>query len=662
MGIIEVLYRKDLIVCLVLLISFTYQEAVVGQDSSVEIVPAKSLLLPDLALDRLQAGHSDREPILISQDELDQLILPDGGGACPIAAGLIAAQGLRSMVGLPLDLQPHRTALHLFQAKPELKEGRIRNQRFVELLAFLCKGLDETPVAITTVSSPTSDYENPGPSWSLSDGPDLSVTAGQIKILAYTVTSANGTVLGRHFVLLQKSDGQQISFVNPSKPMKDYTFIIEYRGEATAPKHQVFFHSPAGFDKTNQTYELNTIFTIRLIVEQPNVTDRGNKSVSQIKEKIDQLASVLQGKDDFTNPIAWRKQGAEFGLPALDLPVEVGGSGWSTVDMLEVFRHAGRLNLNLRDVVGAAHGRPLAKSDSAYAKRVLNDIVSGKAYVAVAITEPEAGSDMRAMQSRATKVGDGFVLNGQKIWNARLRQATHVVLYTLAANGKAGSRTAFLLPIDHPGLQIADEYAHGLTGNSFGGLIFNDMSVGCEYVLGEDGDGGQIFGEHFMYWRLMQSAAAIGCGEAALEQMAKRIQERHAYGGPIGRFTHLQQPLGEYTTKLQMAMALACEAAVLIDQGNFEAASPLVNGIKAEGVEIALAAADAAMRAHGALGYSRQVDLGDRVRDLMGLRIADGTTDVMRMEVVRAVYGPNLWKMAVRSYQAEEKLPSEEKD
>ncbi len=159
----------------------------------------------------------------------------------------------------------------------------------------------------------------------------------------------------------------------------------------------------------------------------------------------------------------------------------------------------------------------------------------------------------------------------------------------------------------------------------------------------------------------MQSASAIGCGEAALQQMADRIKVRQAYGGPIGRFTHLQQPLGENTTKLQMAMALARKAAELIDQGNYDAASPLVNGIKAEGVEIALAASDAAMRAHGALGYSRRFDLRDRVRDLMGLRIADGTTDVMRMEVVRSAYGSEFWTMAIRSYRAEEQMPTEEK-
>lgn len=637
---------KALGICLIVILVF--QRPSIGQVKASEDSPNLPARLPHLALDHLQVEHSYERPLLVLQEELDQLIHQDGGGSCPIAAGLIAGQALRFMTGFPLDLHPHRTALRLFQEKPELKQGRISNQRFVDLLAFLCRGLGDNPVAVSTVSAPTSDYETSGARWSPTHGPDLSVTAGQLKVLAYTVTIASGTVLGRHFVLLQSRDANQISFVNPSKPTKDYTFIVEYRGDSSGPKRQVFFHSPAGFDRTNQTYELNTIFTISFINGKPENSQADDISIRAINKKIDQLAMFLGQQGDLTNPTAWRRHGAAFGLPGLDLPTEAGGSGWSTVDMLEVFRHAGKHNLNLRDVIGAAHGRPLAKSNSAYAKRVLDEIIAGKAYVAVAITEPDAGSDMRAMESRATKVAGGYSLTGQKLWNARLRQATHVVLYTLASNGQSGARSAFLLPIDHPGLEIVDEHAHGLTGNSFGGLRFNDMSVGQEYLLGKDGDGGEIFNEHFLYWRLMQSAAAIGCGEAALQQMIDRIKVRQAYGGPIGRFTHLQQPIGEYTIKLKMAMALAREAAELIDQGNYDAASPLVNGIKAEGVEISLAASDAAMRAHGALGYSHQVDLGDRVRDLMGLRIADGTTDVMRMQVVRELFGEEYWDMAIR--------------
>ena len=146
----------------------------------------------------------------------------------------------------------------------------------------------------------------------------------------------------------------------------------------------------------------------------------------------------------------------------------------------------------------------------------------------------------------------------------------------------------------------------------------------------------------------MQTAAAIGTGQNALNQMAERIKTREAFGGPIGRFTHLQQPLGQHTTELQMAYSLAKEAAALIDQGEYSKARGTICGLKAEGIEASIDAVDAAMRAFGGEGYSTLVDLGDRLRDLHGLRIADGTTDVMRMEVVRHSFGAEFWEMAIK--------------
>ena len=605
------------------------------------------------AISRVQQQHSEASPTIVAQGELDKLIDPAGGGACPISAALIAAQAIRVMAYQRLDPHPHRSALRLFEFKPELNEGSISNERFVDVLAFTCSDPDLKPVEISTVSAPNSPHLAFGKAWSATDGPDLSTTNGEIKILAYTVTQENGTVRGRHFVLLKKTSDGSFSFLSPSSPLGKRTFTIEYRGDADTPKDQVFFHSPVGVDRTNQTYELNTIFTIRLSSDEKYNQSESGVSIESTIDQMDQLAERLRATSEFSSPTAWRREGAAIGLPGLDLPKKIGGGGWSAVNMLEIFRHAGKLNLNLRDVVGGAHGRPLTKSDSSISRQVLKGIIAGNAYVAVAITEPDAGTDMKQMQSTAVRDGEGFKLTGSKLWNARLREATHVVLYTLASEGAAGSRSAFLIPIDHPGLKVIDRYAHGLTGNSFGGLEFDDMFVSDEHLLGEDGDGGKIFFEHFQYWRLMQAAAAIGCGEAALDQMASRIASRDAFGGPIGRFTHLQQPIGEYLTKLKMAIALAREAAALIDQGDYKAATPLVNGLKAEAVEIALAASDASMRAHGAMGYSREVDIGDRVRDLMGLRIADGTTDVMRMTVVRERYGYEFWQMSVRSYSGE---------
>lgn len=595
------------------------------------------------AIDAVRAAHSDACPTIVVQKELDRLVDKDGGGACPLSAGLIADQVIRAMAGIPLDPQPHRSALRIFQQRPELKEGRISNDRFERLLQDLAVEISGVNLEVEVVSAPNSKHagNDDAQFWS-SDGPDLDLQAGALKVLAYTVTTADGVELGRHFVLLRDSFGDQIRVLNPNKPLKDYSFTVETQFTDDASP-RVFF-AASGFTSTQ---ELNTIFLINVNPDDKTVCTDSSPTIVQIQTEIDALAKQLSEEGKLTDPREWRKRGADFGLPGLDLPIAAGGGGFSVEQMVEVFRHAGRHNLNLRDVVGGAHGRPAVKMNSIVAQDAVRSLVTGDAYFAVAITEEDAGTHTKNMQSRAESDGDGFRLTGSKLWNARLQQATHVVLYTRAASGEGDKQSAFLLPIDHPGLEIINRYAHGLTGNSFGGLNFENMYVGAEHLIGRDGDGGELFEEHFQYWRLMQAAAAIGCGERALEIMAARIRDRQVFGGPIARFTHLQQPLGEQFTKLQMSLALAREAARHIDHGNHDVAKPLINGLKAEGVEIALDACDASMRAHGALGYSRDVDLGDRVRDLMGLRIADGTTDVMRMTVVRDVYGYDLWNTAV---------------
>ncbi len=604
---------------------------------------------PQYAIESIRKDHSEAKPVIVVQDELDGLINADGGGACPISAALIAMQVLRSMAGEPLEHRPHRYSLQLFAEQPKLKEGRIENERFVNLLEKVVAKDHVHSASVATVSATNSRHADDGPYWSPSEGPDIASKAGELKILSYTFTTADGKWLGRHFVLLKSVEGGQLRVLDPTRPLKDYQYVLDYQGSESAPKSRVFLRNPTRDDANAPTFELNTVFTITLQGRESRPDRVPSATLDKIKTEIDRLANELTSEDKLTSPTEWRQRGSRFGLPGLDLPISAGGSGWTTAQMLEVFRHAGRYNLNLRDVVGGAHGRPALKMESEFAESVVRDLIAGKAYVAVAITEEEAGTNTKNIRSQAVRDGDGFRLTGSKLWNARLRQATHVVLYVRAASGAPYAQSAFLLPINHPGLNVVDRFAHGLTGNSFGGLNFDQIYVGPEHLIGKDGEGGDLFEEHFLYWRLMQAAAAIGCGERALEIMASRIRERDAFGGPIGRFTHLQQPIGEQLTKLRMALALSHEAAAYMDSGNYDAAEPLVNGIKAEGVEIALDACDAAMRSHGALGYSREVDLGDRVRDLMGLRIADGTTDVMRMTVVRDAFGHDLWKMAIET-------------
>lgn len=376
-------------------------------------------------------------------------------------------------------------------------------------------------------------------------------------------------------------------------------------------------------------------------------TTKPKITLAKLLKQIDITAANLKQTDDFISPPVWRKMTASYGLPGLDLPKELGGSEFTASQMIKVMEHIGTYSLNMRDMVGGAHSRPLLNSSTPEVRKIVSDVAEGKAYVAIAITEKEVGSDIRAMGSISEKVEDGYLVTGEKMYNARFKTATHVILFTKAnPHDAADSKlNAFVVPISYPGLKFVQKKANGLHGNSFGGVSFDHVFIPEKYRIGGHGEGGKVFRNHFLYWRLMMAATAIGTAKGAITQAVERLRTRQAFGGPIGRFTHFQQALAEHTTKLHMLGLLVQDAAKKIDQGKYEEAIPLVAMAKGEGVEWALRAADFAMELFGAQGYSGDVDLAQRVADLQGLRIADGTTHVMRQEVVRSIYGDDFWQM-----------------
>ncbi|QDT17207.1 acyl-CoA dehydrogenase family protein [Alienimonas californiensis] len=596
------------------------------------------------ALTKLQERHESGDGPFVEMDELNFLIRPGGGGSCASAAGLIVLQAGRALLGRDAYERPHMGVLGAFQDQPTLLNGRVTNNEFVDLLEFYERHLGGGGFSTETLSAPNSPHAQDGNVWTAGQPPPIAVREGQLQVLSYTVTTAEGDVLGRHFVILKAVDGNRLDVLDPAHPKRKTVFVLEDgdngcgRMYLRLPPEVLAKDSVSAYLK-GLVNELNTVFTITVEdAAPPRAPELGD-----LKRRIDETAEELRAEGKLTDPRAWRKAGAAYGLPGLDLPGELGGSGWSASEVLPVFRHAGRHNLNLRDVVGGAHARALLNSDEKVAQEVVRETACGEAYVAITITEEGFGTDYTSMTTKSKKVDGGYVLSGEKRWNARLREATDVVGITKASSGEVGKLSVFLLERETPGLTVKDFAAHGLTGNSYGGLVLDDVFVPSDRLLGVDGEGKDVFTKHFLYWRLMQVAAAIGCGDRALEQMAERMKERKYRGAPLARMTHLQQQLAQSTTELAMAYSLAKDAAELLDEGKYDEAAPLINGLKAEGVEAALRAADFAMRAHGALGYSTEVDLGDRVRDLMGLRIADGTTDAMRSAVVADVYGSEFW-------------------
>jgi alkylation response protein AidB-like acyl-CoA dehydrogenase len=592
-------------------------------------------------IEGLQQIDQGGAEILVKQGELDGLIAKSGGGACPSAAASNAIQVLRGIAGIEHHPNPHRLALKAFEALPTLLDGRVSNKTFVELMMHYEPQLNGISMKVDVLSAPNSPYATDNIVWTATGEPELETKSGELKIISFSVTQPDGAFLGRHFVLLKHKNDSELQVVDPRSPAKVKRFTLERGSEGTG---RYFLRYPPEI-KGVYVNELNTVFTIRL-------TRSGKAldflSLDELKHHIDSTAAELSARNELRSPRVWRKESATYGLPALDLPVELGGRNWNVGQMLEVFRHVGKHDLNLRDVVGGAHSRVLFHSDSPRCEELLREVAIGDRYFAITITEPDFGSDFRSMVSTSKKVEGGFLLNGTKRFNARLEQATDIIVITRSTENKPGKLSAFVVPVNAPGLKIETFGAHGLTGNSYGGLTMADVFVPDDGLLGDDGGGNEVFRKHFLYWRLMQTAAALGTAEGALEQMAERLKTRIVFGGPIGRFTHLQQPMGQHTTELRMAHALAVKAAELMDSGRYDEAEPLINGLKAEGVEIALNAVDAAARAFGGEGYSDRVDIGDRLRDLNGLRIADGATDVMRSSVVSDRFGREFWEMAIQ--------------
>lgn len=593
---------------------------------------------------KLVSKNRESNAVFVPQNELDGLIAPNGGGACPSSAAFMLYQVLRDQAQLDPDPAPHRSILKAFSHDRTLLNGRLTNSQVSNLIRFYANQIRGYQIDIQVVSAPNSRYAEDRNIWENGfDSLTLS-SPSQVNIISYTVTDPIEGFLGRHFVLQKSFSGKYIEVIDPTSPNKDRGYIADVAGN---DREQLILNYPPGVSARDFKFEVNTVFKVTLRRSQILKIPTESTTVEVLKEQIDKLADRLKPEGNFLSPVAWRHESARFGLPALDLPSEFGGANWSAAKMIEVFLHAGRHNLNLRDVIGGAHARLLLKSSQEGPKDILHQMADGKGYMAIAITEPTAGSDFTALETTCKKVAGGYLLNGEKRFNARLQQATHVIVFTQSNSGKKGYLNAFVLPIKTEGLAIIQFGAHGLIGNSYGGLKLTDVFVPDQMRIGDDGDGKKLFEDHFRYWRLMQSAAALGTAERALELMAERLKTRIVNGKPIGRFTHLQQSLGQSYTELRMAKYLAIHAAQALDQGDNRQADLLIAGLKAEGVEIAIRAVDSTARAFGGEGYSDLVDIGDRLRDLQGLRIADGTTDVMRSAVVAKAYGKEFWEMAI---------------
>jgi acyl-CoA dehydrogenase len=334
----------------------------------------------------------------------------------------------------------------------------------------------------------------------------------------------------------------------------------------------------------------------------------------------------------------------DAGLYAANMPVEVGGAGLDALTCALYEKELGRTSYALHYSCVARPSNILLACEGDQRERYLLPAVRGEKSECLAMTEPGAGSDLRSMKTTAVKAGTDFVINGTKHFISHADHSDFVILFAASgeedsSRGKKKLMTAFLIDIGHPGFVVRPGYknvSHRGYHNSI--LEFNDCRVPSTAVLGVPNKGFEMANTWLGATRLQVAATCLGRAERALELATQWAVDRVQFGQPIGRFQGVSFKLADMAVELRAAELLTLEAAWKVDQKTATDMDMAIAKLKAS--EMLAMVADEALQIHGGMGLMTDLPLERIWRDARIERIWDGTSEVQRHIISRALLRP----------------------
>ena len=266
-------------------------------------------------------------------------------------------------------------------------------------------------------------------------------------------------------------------------------------------------------------------------------------------------------------------------------------------------------------------------------------LARGEALGAWGLTEPGSGSDAAAMQSRAVRDGDKFVLNGSKafITNASVAELAVVMAVTDPRQGNKGI-SAFLLERGMPGFSAGRPYRKlGLHASNTAELVFDNVAVPAANLVGELHMGFVNTLQVLEGGRVAMAAMAVGIAQAALDQALTYMKQRRAFGKTLAEFNGLQGMIADIGTEVEAARLLTLRAAALKDAGR--PAKTAASMAKVFASEVAMKAATKALQIHGGAGYITEFPIERIFRDAKLTEIGEGTSEIQRMVIARDLLG-----------------------
>jgi alkylation response protein AidB-like acyl-CoA dehydrogenase len=340
-----------------------------------------------------------------------------------------------------------------------------------------------------------------------------------------------------------------------------------------------------------------------------------------------------------------RMAAAQAGYYTMSVPEALGGGGLGMLAYFVVWERIYRLCgshhwLGAYTVSHWAFGPSpvlLQVTERARAE-ILADMMAGRTSMCFGMSEPGAGSDATMIKTRATPDGDGWRIDGRKIWTTNSPHADWCIVFAVTdaerAARKAGGISAFLVPTSAPGFTLESVIRmHGSVGGNEGALVFEDLRVEPWQLVGELHDGFKIGLLGVSIGRVYNTARAVGLGRWAMEMALAYAGQRVAFGKPISEYQGVTFPLAETAMELHAAHLMALNVATLLDRG--ERAVKELSMTKAYAVEIGARALDRAMQTHGAMGFTNELGLVHAWQDVRNVNVADGTNEILRRTIVQ---------------------------
>ena len=340
------------------------------------------------------------------------------------------------------------------------------------------------------------------------------------------------------------------------------------------------------------------------------------------------------------------RQMGELGLLGMDLPEAHGGMGLDgvTTGLVAEALAWGDFNVSAVPVGISLNGAILVRHAQAAVRDLwVPRMVRGEAVVAICLTEPRGGSDASNLQLKARRVsdssGDHYVINGEKTSITFADRADAYLIFARTGRPDEGARgvSAFFVPASTPGIQTLkfDDLGSAVIGR--GQVFFDDVRIPLDHRLGDEGKGFTQVMQGFDYSRALIGLQACGAAQASLDEAWAYTKEREAFGRPIGQFQGVSFPLAEGESQIEAVRQLCYHTLGLRDAGlphTKEAAM-----CKWMGPKFAVEVIHQCLLTFGHYGWSKDLPHQQRMRDVMGSEIGDGTAAVMKLIIARERIG-----------------------